>query len=221
MHRVEPHIDMVTIIAFVQGNLPAVLTAVAVVLASLLLLIYRRRDAAGRGAASGPRNAGAGGDERDDGGAVGGGRPTNDRIGRFSLQQLREQVVLHKTNKNRRSTLDGGDLTPQDCLSYMQAVLDRVVAVQNEAQAAGLTISESDQRIFQEIKDTIAGQVDAMTGSDVSEELRDLKRQLLQDTRAAIPTNLIPPRREKKFKFLKPLMIGLVVGTYVWLTRDP
>ena len=99
-------------------------------------------------------------------------------------------MVLQKNNKNRRSTLDEGDLTPQDCLSYMQAVLDRVVAVQTEAQAAGLTISESDQRIFQEIKDTRAGQVDAMTGDVVSEELRALKKQLLQDAGRAIPTAL-------------------------------
>ena len=38
-------IDMSAIIAFAQGNLPAVLTAVAVVLASLILLIHRSRTA--------------------------------------------------------------------------------------------------------------------------------------------------------------------------------
>jgi hypothetical protein len=38
-------IDMAAIIAFAQGNLPAVLTAVAVVLASLILLIHRSRTA--------------------------------------------------------------------------------------------------------------------------------------------------------------------------------
>jgi hypothetical protein len=139
-------------------------------------------------------------------------------------------VVLQKNNKNRRSTLDEGDLTPQDCLSYMQAVLDRVVAVQTEAQAAGLTISESDQRIFQEIKDVIAGQVDAMTGDDVTAELRALKKQLLQDARRVIPSasplkkaernagaggTAIPT--EQKSKSIVFLLIALVFITWLLL----
>ena len=115
-----------------------------------------------------------------------GGKPTNEQIRRFSLQQLRDEVVLPKTNKNRRSTLDGGDLTPEDCLSYMRAVIDRVAALQ--AEGAGRAASESEQKIVQEIKDAISAQIDVMNSSNVSEQLNADKKELWKYVRKSIPT---------------------------------
>ena len=113
-------------------------------------------------------------------------RPTNEEIRGFSLQRLREEVVLPKSNKNRRSVLDDGDLSPEECVSYMRAIIDRVAVLQVEGGAHSL--SPSDQKILQGVKDAIATQIDVMNSSNVSAQLNAHKKELWKDAREAIPT---------------------------------
>ena len=122
------------------------------------------------------------------GGGAGGGEAKSSRFHEqfktFSLRRLREEVVLRKSEKARRCTLDGGLLKPEECLSYMRAVIDRVV----ELQQKGDVVSEQDDQTLDGIKDAIFAQLDVMSGGDISEDLALLKKKLLADLRAAIKT---------------------------------
>ncbi len=121
-------------------------------------------------------------------------KPTNEQIREFNLLQLREEVVLQRSRANRKSTLDDGDLSPEDCVAYMRAVIDRVVALQD----AGRVASESDFTILQGIKETIETQIDTMKTSNVSAELYALKQLLWSDVRKAISTPKATPQSPRK-----------------------